>query len=54
MHYLMLITFTMLPGETSQQARDRSHGLLVDEPSSTPSRFDWPNPTKLQANRRHP
>ena len=33
MHYLMLITLTMLPGETSQQARNRAHDLLVDDPS---------------------
>jgi len=33
MHYLMLITLAMEPGETSQDARDRTYGLLADDPS---------------------
>jgi hypothetical protein len=33
MHYLMLITFTMLPGETSPHARDRAFGLLMEDDS---------------------
>jgi hypothetical protein len=33
MHYLMLITFAMQPGETSEQARDRAYGTLLDDRS---------------------
>jgi hypothetical protein len=33
MHYLMLITFEMLPGELSQQARKRALGLLQEDQS---------------------
>jgi hypothetical protein len=33
MHYLMLITLSMLPGENSQQARERAFSLLQDDPS---------------------
>jgi hypothetical protein len=33
MHYLMLTTLTMEPGETSPAARNRTYGLLADDPS---------------------
>jgi hypothetical protein len=33
MHYLMLITFTMLPGETSQDAREKAFDLLLEDES---------------------
>ena len=33
MHYLMLITLTMLPGETSQHARERAYFLLQEDRS---------------------
>ena len=33
MHYLMLITLTMLPGETSPQARERAYSLLLEDQS---------------------
>jgi hypothetical protein len=33
MHYLMLITFTMLPGETSQDAREKALDLLLEDES---------------------
>lgn len=33
MHYLMLITLTMPPGEDSQPARDRAFGLLQEDSS---------------------
>ena len=33
MHSLMLITLTMLPGETAQQARERAYGLLLEDRS---------------------
>src|SRR5262249_14998085 len=33
MHYLMLITLATEPGETSEQARHRAYGLLVDDTS---------------------
>jgi hypothetical protein len=33
MHYLMLITLTMLPGETSEQGRNRAFDLLQEDRS---------------------
>jgi hypothetical protein len=33
MHYLMLITLAMEPGETSEQARDRAYDLLLEDPN---------------------
>jgi hypothetical protein len=33
MHYLMLVTLTMLPGETSPEARQRIHDELVNDDS---------------------
>ena len=33
MHYLMLITLAMEPGETSQNARDRAFFRLQGDPS---------------------